>query len=196
VSAKVTLSKVLGKGFGTLSEYVFHYRRLDGTEGEMCREVYDRGHAAAVLLHNPTTDKVILVRQFRPPVMLNGDNPYMLEVVAGLLDGEAPEECARREALEEAGVTVKELERVTAAYGLCAAVTEVLTMFIGTYDDKDRQRGGGLAHEGEDIEVLEFSLNEAYGMIASGEIMDMKTIVLLQTLVFKRRGMVSGGYPS
>ncbi|EPE96930.1 NUDIX domain-containing protein [Rhizobium grahamii] len=186
MSAKVVFSKVLGKGFGTLTEYIFRYRRFDGTEGEICREVYDRGHAAAVLLHNPATDKVILVRQFRPPAMLNGDNPYMLEAVAGLLDGDDPEACARREALEEAGVVVKNLELVSASYGLCAFVTEVLTMFIGTYDDHDRQRGGGLAHEGEDIEVLELSFKEAYGMIASGEIMDMKTVVLLQALMLRR----------
>ncbi len=69
----------------------------------------------------------------------------MIEAVAGLLDEDDPETCARREALEEAGVVVKVLERVSAAYGICAFVTEILTIFIGTYDDKDRQRGCGLA---------------------------------------------------
>ncbi len=191
MGGKVISSRLLGKGFGTLTEYQFRYRRFDGDEAEMRREVYDRGHAAAVLLHNPATDKVILVRQFRPAVMLNGDNPYMIEVVAGLLDEDDPETCARREALEEAGVVVKDLERVSAAYGLCAFVTEILTMFIGTYDDYDRQSGGGLAHEGEDIEVLELTLNEAYGMIASGEVIDMKTILLLQALMLKKHAPLS-----
>lgn len=177
------------KGWGTLTEYVFRYRRFDGEVSEISREVYDRGHAAGVLLYNPVDDKVILVRQFRPPALVNGHNPYILEAVAGLLDGEMPEVCARREALEEAGVVVVELEFVSAAYALCSAVTEVLFMYIGTYDERDRRSGGGLAHEGEDIQVVELKLDDAYKMVLSGEIVDMKTIILLQALMLKRVGL-------
>jgi nudix-type nucleoside diphosphatase (YffH/AdpP family) len=152
----------------------------------MSREVYDRGSAGAVLLHNPDKDAVILVRQFRPPPMVNGHFPFLLEVCAGVLDGDSPEDCVRREAKEEAGVVVCELRAVCAAYGNPAALTEVVTLFIGTYVDHDRSSGGGLADEGEDIEVVELAVDEAYAMIAAGEIVDMKTIILLQALMIEQ----------
>lgn len=115
--------------------------------------------------------------------MVNGGNPFLLEVCAGVLEGDDPPTCASKEALEEAGVVVKDFRLITAAYGLPAAVTEVLGLFIGTYDSKTQQ-GGGLPDEGEDIEVLE--LQVTFQMISSGEIVDMKTILLLQHLMLER----------
>lgn len=189
MNAEIISSNQMYKGWGTLTEYVFRYQRFDGEISEISREVYDRGHAAGVLLHNPINDKVILVRQFRPPALINGHNPYIIEAVAGLLDGDMPDVCARREALEEAGVVVIELEFVSAAYALCSSVTEILFMYIGTYDECDRRSGGGLANEGEDIQVVEMKLDDAYGMVLRGEIVDMKTIILLQALMLKRIGL-------
>ncbi|MBD9491398.1 NUDIX domain-containing protein [Ensifer sp. ENS11] len=184
--ARILSSELLVKSWGSLTEYNFQYSKLSGELAEISREVYDRGHAAAVLLHNPISDMVVLVRQFRPPAMVNGSDPFLLEVCAGVLEGDAPETCARKEALEEAGVVVNDLRFVVSAYGLPAAVTEVLSLFIGTYDDSVRRSGGGLPDEGEDIEVIELPFQTAFQMISSGEIVDLKTIVLLQHLMLER----------
>jgi GDP-mannose pyrophosphatase NudK len=182
----IVASKKLCQAWGTLTEYHLRYRRPDGEIAEMSREVYDRGHAGAVLLHHRQRDTVVLVRQFRPPPMINGQMPYLLEACAGVLDGDEPEECVRREAFEEAGIIVGELRPVAAAYGNPAALTEVVTMFIANFEDEGRTTGGGLAHEGEDIEVVEVPFETAFAMIGSGEIIDMKTIIMLQALKIER----------
>ncbi|KSV62433.1 hypothetical protein N185_08455 [Sinorhizobium sp. GW3] len=191
---RILASEVVAKAWGTLTQYTFQYSKLSGELTEITREVYDRGHAAAVLLHDPKRDMVILVRQFRPPAMVNGSNPFLLEVCAGVLDGDDPATCARKEALEEAGVVVKDIRLITAAYGLPAAVTEVLSLFIGTYDSKTQQ-GGGLPDEGEDIEVLELPFQVAFQMISTGEIVDMKTILLLQHLMLERVAVTNNVSP-
>jgi len=185
-TTRILSSEVVAKAWGTLTQYTFQFSKLSGELTEITREVYDRGHAAAILLHDPLRDMVILVRQFRPPAMVNGGNPFLVEVCAGVLDGDDPATCARKEALEEAGVVVKDIRLITSAYGLPAAVTEVLSLFIGTYDGTEIQEGGGLPDEGEDIEVLELPFQVAFQMISSGEIVDMKTIVLLQHLMLER----------
>ncbi|OWZ89759.1 hypothetical protein B9J07_31115 [Sinorhizobium sp. LM21] len=191
---RILASEVVAKAWGTLTQYTFQYSKLSGELTEITREVYDRGHAAAVLLHDPERDMVILVRQFRPPAMVNGSNPFLVEVCAGVLDGDDPATCARKEALEEAGVVVKDIRLITAAYGLPAAVTEVLSLFIGTYDSKTQQ-GGGLPDEGEDIEVLELPFQVAFQMISTGEIVDMKTILLLQHLMLERVAVTNNVSP-
>jgi nudix-type nucleoside diphosphatase (YffH/AdpP family) len=108
MSVQIVSSKLLCRAWGTLTEYVFRFRRLDGQIAEVSRELYDRGSASSVLLHNPTKDTVVLVRQFRPAPMVNRQNPFLLEVCAGVLDGDDPEQCARREAIEEAGIYVND----------------------------------------------------------------------------------------
>jgi nudix-type nucleoside diphosphatase (YffH/AdpP family) len=163
------------------------YRQIDGQHAEMSREVYHRGHAAAILLHDPVRDTVVLVRQFRPPPLVNGQSPYLIEACAGLLDGDTPAECAQREALEETGIEATNLRLITAAYSNPAALTEVLTMFIGNYEGGGTlAASGGITEEGEDIEVLEMSFDEAFGKVSAGEIIDMKTIILLQALMIER----------
>lgn len=185
-SVEIIDSRPLSRAWGALTEYTFRIERSTGAVEEMSREIYDRGHAAAVLLHDPRTDNVVLVRQFRPPPLINGAHPYLLEVCAGILDGDAPAVCAEREAFEEAGVVVRDLRLVAAGYGNPAALTEIVSMYIGVYDDEGRSAGGGIAEEGEDIEVVELPFETAFAMIATGEIVDMKTIVLLQALAIER----------
>jgi GDP-mannose pyrophosphatase NudK len=185
-SGKILSSKVLGKGWGTLIEYVFQYEKLHGGLAEITREVYQRGDSASILLHNHKANTVVLVRQFRPPALLNGHNPYLLEVCAGMLDGDNPESCVRREAKEEAGVEVTEITRLAAAYAHPASLSEVQTMFIGSFDEDNRTLGGGLPDEGEDIEVIELEFEQAFAMISTGEIRDMKTIILLQALMIDK----------
>jgi nudix-type nucleoside diphosphatase (YffH/AdpP family) len=169
--------RVLSHKRHKFSEYAFDYRRRDGTWQSLKREVYSRGDAAAVLPFDPERGTVILIRQFRLPCFLAGYRQPLVEAIAGVLDGDAPDACARREAMEEAGCEVDALERVSAAFMSPGSVTERIHLFTGRY--RRTAKGGGLANEGEDIEVLELPLAEALAMVKSGAICDAKTIMLL-----------------
>lgn len=178
---RIVSEQVLSHDWGRLTRYEIDYRRADGHWQRQRREVYDRGHAAAILLVDPLRGTVILTRQFRFPVHLNGDDPGLIEACAGLLDGLGPEACARKEAEEESGYRVGRVVHLFDIYMSPGSVNEKLSFFMGRYDPGSRvSAGGGLAHEGEDIEVLELPLAEAIGMIASGAIVDAKTVILLQ----------------
>ena len=174
-------SDLLSDNWYTLRKYTYDYRNADGTWGEQQREAYDRGNGAAILLYNRDRRTVILTRQFRLPTFVNGNaDGMMIEVCAGLLDDDAPLDCARKEAMEETGYHVGEVEKVFEAYMSPGSVTEILYFFVGEYDaDMKQSAGGGLAEEQEKIEVLEMGFDEALAAVASGEIRDAKTIMLL-----------------
>ncbi len=149
----------------------------------MAREVLNSPDAAAVLPYDPEACKVILIRQFRAPVMHVEGHPDFLEAVAGLLDGDEPEACARRETMEEAGIRISELEPVGTAWSAPGMTTERLHLFLAPYAAADRVgEGGGLAEEHEEIEVLEIGLDELMGLLERGAIADMKTLALVQAL--------------
>ncbi len=150
----------------------------------MSREAYDRGNGAVILLYNREQKTVVLTRQFRMPTFINGnENGLLIEACAGLLDEDAPEDCIRRETEEETGYRIREAKKVFEAYMSPGSVTELLYFFIAEYAHEMKvDEGGGLAHEQEDIEVMEVPMDAALGMIASGEIKDGKTIMLLQYL--------------
>lgn len=184
---KLVREEVLVEAWGTLSRADIELRRRDGTWQSQSREVYDHGSAAAVLLCNPATGMVILTRQFRYPVHRNGDPAWLIEACAGLLDGDSPMQCAARESEEETGYRPYELIHAFAAYASPGSLTEKLDCFIGLYDAASKiSAGGGLHHEGEDIEVLELPFATAFAMIASGQIIDAKTIMLLQHAALTR----------
>lgn len=179
-------TQILSEDWGTLSRVTLDYQRDDGTVQRLSREVYDHGNAAAILLYNPESRSVLLVRQFRYPVMANGDPAFLLEVCAGLLDGDDPETCAEREALEETGHAPRDVVHVCDAYMSPGSVTEKVSLFLGHYGAETyRSAGGGLVDEGEEIEVVELAFAAAFKMIGTGEITDAKTIVLLQHLALK-----------
>jgi nudix-type nucleoside diphosphatase (YffH/AdpP family) len=145
------------------------------------REVFDRGNAAALLPYNPASRTVVLVRQFRLPAYLSGHDDLMVEAAAGMLDNETPERRIRAEAEEETGYRLRHVRKVFEAFMSPGAVTERLHFFVGEYDPSMRVgSGGGVADEGEDIEVLELAIDQALAMIADGGIVDAKTIMLLQ----------------
>jgi nudix-type nucleoside diphosphatase (YffH/AdpP family) len=170
---------VLSRKRYKLSEYDIDYRRSDGTWQRQTREIFDRKHAAAVLPIDPKRGTVILVKQFRLPAFLTGHKKPLVEVIAGALDNDAPDVCARREAMEEAGVEVSDLKEVFHCFMSPGAITERMHLFVGHYSAR-ASTGGGLHDEGEDIEVLEMPLADAFAMVERGEIVDAKTIMLLQ----------------
>jgi nudix-type nucleoside diphosphatase (YffH/AdpP family) len=175
-------NEVLSDNWYTLRKVTFDYRKPGGEWERMEREAYDRGNGAAILLYNNEQQTVILTRQFRMPSYVNGNPDGMLiEACAGLLDEHEPEACIRKETEEETGYKVRDVRKVFQAYMSPGSVTEVLHFFVAEYAaDMKVSEGGGLAEEQENIEVLEYDFEEAYGMIGTGEIRDGKTIMLLQ----------------
>ncbi len=178
--------QLLSDNWYILKKYTFELQRSDGQWQEQQREAYDRGNGAVILLYNRHKRSVVLTRQFRFPVFINGHNGFLIEAAAGLLDNASPEERIVAEAEEETGYRVSHVQKVMEAYMSPGSVTEKLYFFIAEYSENHRQNlGGGLAEEGEDIEVLEWPLERALSAIQSGEIMDGKTIMLLQHLALK-----------
>jgi nudix-type nucleoside diphosphatase (YffH/AdpP family) len=143
--------------------------------------VFDRGNAAAILPYNLAQRTIVLVRQFRLPAFVNGHDDLLIEAAAGLLDEASPEERIRLEAEEETGYRLHDVHKVFEAFMSPGAVTEKIHFFVAEYEPHMRiGDGGGLAHEGEDIEVIELSIDDALAMVGDGRIVDAKTIMLLQ----------------
>lgn len=173
--------RLLSDNFGTLKTTTFDWRRADGEWQTLARETYDRGGAATVLPYNLAQRTVVLIRQFRYPTYVAGRDELMIEAIAGMLDGEAPEVRIRAEAEEESGYRLHDPRKVFEVFMSPGALTEKIHFFVSEYEPGMRvSPGGGLVHEGEDIEVLELPIDEALAMIADGRIADAKTIMLLQ----------------
>ena len=174
--------ELVASGWHVLRRTTFDYRHRDGRWSTEARETYDRGNGAVILLHDVARSTVLLTRQFRWPVYVNGHPDGMLvEAAAGLLDADDPETAIRREAEEELGVTVGPLERVGRIYMSPGSVTELLHFYAAPYTPADRTgAGGGVADDGEDIEVVELPFAEALERCRDGRIADAKTILLLQ----------------
>lgn len=178
---RVEETKILSDNWYILKKATFSYRRKDGTWQRQSREVYDRGHGATILLYDPARRTVILTRQFRFPMFHDGYEDLLIEAPAGLLDNAAPEDRIRAETEEETGYRVRNVTKIFESYMSPGSVTEKLHFFTGAYSPADKiGNGGGQEEEGEDIDVLEVSFGEAVNMMARGEILDAKTIMLLQ----------------
>lgn len=178
---KIEDVSVLSDNWYILRTVRFQWRRSDRTWQQTTREVYDRGNGCAILLFNREKRSVVLTRQFRMPAYMNGYRDMLIEAAAGLLDDASPEERIRAEAEEETGYKVRHVSKVFEAFMSPGSVTEKLYLFVAEYDAGMRDgKGGGLADEGEDIEVLELPFDEAVAMMRDGRICDAKTIMLLQ----------------
>lgn len=159
-------------------------RGSDGTWRTERRETYDRGNGATILLHDVSRRTVLLTRQFRYPVYVNGHpDGMLLETPAGLLDEDDPETAIRREAAEETGVTVGKVEHVFDVFMSPGSVTEKIHFYAAPYrrDDVDGTRHGVEA-EGEDIELVELTVDDALAGVGT-TVVDAKTIMLLQWAV-------------
>ncbi|MFN8411713.1 MAG: GDP-mannose pyrophosphatase NudK [Anaerolineales bacterium] len=183
-SVQIIKTEILSDNWYTLRKVTFEIEKSDGTKTTQSREAYDRGNGAVILLYNQSQNTVVLTRQFRLPTYVNGNQDGMLiEACAGLLEEESPEECIKREAMEETGYEVGKVKKIFEAYMSPGSVTEMLHFFIAEYTHKDlRSEGGGVQEEEENIEVLEIPFKETLDMIEDGRIMDGKTIMLLQHL--------------
>ncbi len=174
--------ELLSDNWYTLNKITFDYQKEDGSWETQAREAYDRGNGAAILLYNKAKKTVVLTRQFRMPTYVNGnEDGMMIEVCAGLLDGDHPEDCIKKEVEEETGYLVDNVQKVFESYMSPGSVTEILHFFVAEYEDAMKVgEGGGAEDETENIEVLELSFDIALEMMKTGEIKDAKTIMLLQ----------------
>lgn len=181
-AVQIIQTEVLSDNWYTLRKVTFEIEKTDGTKITQSREAYDRGNGAVILLYNKSQNTVVLTRQFRLPTYINGNEDGMLiEACAGLLEKESPEECIKREAMEETGYQVGEVKKIFEAYMSPGSVTEILYFFIAEYSRNDMlTHGGGAEGEEENIEVLEIPFQETLTMIENGQIKDAKTIMLLQ----------------
>jgi nudix-type nucleoside diphosphatase (YffH/AdpP family) len=178
---RVTSVRLLSDDYATLKNTTFEWRRANGEWQTQARETYDRGNAAALLPYNLEQRTVVLVRQFRYPAYVSGYDDLMIEAAAGLLDNETPEVRIRAEAEEETGYRLGDIRKVFEAFMSPGALTEKMHFFVAEYAPSMRVgSGGGIAAEGEDIEVLELPIDQALTMIGDGRIADAKTIMLLQ----------------
>lgn len=179
---KNLVSKLLSDNYYILKKITFDYKLSNGAWVTQSREVYDRGNGAGILLYNKEKQTVILTKQFRMPTYMNDNKDGMLvEICAGMLDKDHPEACIIRETEEEVGYRLEKVKKVFEAYSSPGVMTEKMYFFVGEYTDAMKvSSGGGLDSEHEDIEVLEIPFNKAVDMLNNGEIIDTRTIVLLQ----------------
>src|SRR3954462_1415122 len=187
-SVQIEQTKPLSDEKGKLRRVTFRQRRRDGSWQQRKREIYDNGNSAAILPYDPQRKTVLLTRQLRLPIWLQDGLERMIEACAGKLDGEKAETRIIKEMEEELGYRIAKVERLFALYPSPASVAEKIEFFTCSYSPADKiSNGGGLADEGEDIEVIETTLKQAAAMILSGEIIDAKTVILIQCLTGRDR---------
>jgi GDP-mannose pyrophosphatase NudK len=175
---------------GKLVSVSYEQRRRDGEPQRRKREIYDNGNSAVILPYDPDRKTVLLTRQLRLPIFLQDGMERTVEACAGKLDGEEAEQRIVKEMQEELGYRITKVQRLFELYVSPAAIMEKISFFTCAYSPADRvSGGGGLKEEGEDIDVVETTLEQAAAMIAAGEIIDAKTVVLVQYLC---KGMQDG----
>ncbi|MGC1204506.1 MAG: NUDIX domain-containing protein [Flavobacteriaceae bacterium] len=180
--------KLLSDNYYILNRVNFDYLMSSGKWVKQMREVYDRGDGAGILLYNKQKKTVILTKQFRMATYLNDNKDgFLVEIAAGMLDKDNPEACVIRETEEEVGYRLKSVKKVYEAYSSPGVMTEKMHFFVGEYTDAMKiNEGGGLDSEHEDIEVLEVPFENAVAMLHHGEIVDTRTIVLLQYAIIHK----------
>lgn len=177
--------RILYKGFFSLLEYRFQYRKFDGSISEVVsREILERGHAVVLLAYDDKRDEVVLIEQIRIAAIETEDSPWMLELIAGMMDheNESIEEVAKREALEEAGIVVGQCKPIISYLASPGGLTEKLHVLVGQVDASTAKGVHGLAEENEDIKVHVVSREQAYKWVEEGVINNAASIIALQWL--------------
>ena len=177
--------RILYKGFFSLFEYRFQYRKFDGSVSEMVsREILERGHAVVLLAYDDKRDKVVLIEQIRIAAIDTQASPWILELIAGMMDhdNESTEEVARREAMEEAGIVIGQCKPIISYLASPGGLTEQLHILVGQVDSSTAKGVHGLAEENEDIKVHVVSRERAYKWVEEGVINNAASIIALQWL--------------
>lgn len=176
------------QGYFRIDRYRLRHRRFDGDwTPELTREVFERGHAAGVLLYDPARDAVVLIEQFRIGAYAAGLEPWLIEVVAGIIEpGEAAAEVARREAREESGCEIQALEPIGSFIMSPGGASETLSLFCGRVESAGAGGLHGLAEEHEDIRAIALPSDQALARLAAGEIANASTVIALQWLAIHR----------
>jgi len=189
---RVRHTRLLSHHWSRLTLVDFDLQRRDGRWQKVSWEVNDHGDGVVVLPFNAARRTAILIRQFRLPAYLGGHRERLWEACAGLLEeGEEPAECARREALEETGYVLSDLEHFGAAFSSPGTLTERMHVFLAQYEPDGREHDGGGVDDGEDIEVVECPLDEVARMADDGTIVDAKTLVVIARLRARRPELFS-----
>ncbi|WP_405605467.1 NUDIX domain-containing protein [Polaribacter sp. Asnod1-A03] len=176
-------SKVVSNIWAKLERVSFDFTFKNGKTERLTHEVYGRNDGVAVLLYNPLSKKVILSKQFRIPIYVAGvKGGFSIEVCGGAIDkNESPETTVIRETKEEVGYHIKEVKKVCTTFLSPGLMKEQVHLFVAKYKDEDKlEKGGGLASEHEEIEVLELPFLEALRLVENEDIIDARTIMLLQ----------------
>lgn len=177
--------RVLYKGFFSLLEYRFQYRKFDGTKSELVsREILERGHAVVLLAYDSKRDQIVMIEQIRIAAIETQNSPWLLELIAGMMDhdNESCEDVARREAIEEAGLTIGRCKPVISYLASPGGLTEKLHILVGEVDSSTAKGIHGLAEENEDIKVHVISREQAYRWVQEGVINNAASIIAIQWL--------------
>lgn len=181
---KLLSQRDLYKGFFRMTEYRFKHRLFEGGwSEEVKREVFERGNAGVLLAYDPKRDEVVLIEQIRIPAYETSEAPWLLEVVAGMVEqGESPEDVVRREAQEEAGVVVGRCEPIVSYLSSPGGTSERMHVYVGEVDATTAKGIHGLACENEDIRVHVVSREQAYRWVEEGVIDNAASVIALQWL--------------
>jgi len=177
--------RVLYKGFFSLLEYRFQYRKFDGSLSEVVtREILERGHAVVLLAYDAKLDHVVLIEQIRIAAIETQDTPWLLELIAGMIDhqGESVEDVAKREAKEEAGIDIMRCKPIISYLASPGGLTEKLHILVGEVDSSTATGIHGLDEENEDIKVHVVSREQAYLWVEDGLINNAASIIAFQWL--------------
>jgi ADP-ribose pyrophosphatase len=179
----VISKETLFQGFFRMVKYRFKHKLFEGGwSEEIEREMFERGQAAAMLPYDPARDEVVIIEQIRVGALEHA-HPWQLEIVAGVIDpDETSEQVIRREAMEEAGIEVNRIEKISSYYPSSGGCSELLDVFVGEIDATQAKGVHGLDYEGEDIKVHVMSREEAYRLVKNGQIENGASIIALQWL--------------
>lgn len=181
------------QGYFRIDRYTVRHETFEGgMSGDIVREVFERGHAAAALPYDPHRDEVVLLEQFRVGALAAGQEPWLIEVVAGIIDdGESPEDVVRREMIEEAGLEPHELEPVGPVLVSPGGTSEMLHMYCARVNTQDAGGIFGLDHEGEDIRAFIHPAGDVEDLLAAGRIVNGTAIIALQWFLLNRERLRS-----
>ncbi|PHR26016.1 MAG: ADP-ribose diphosphatase [Desulfotalea sp.] len=186
---QIISKKTLYQGFFKMVKYAFKHKLFAGGWSDVVeREIFERGHAIAVLPYDPVLDEFVMIEQIRIGALATSDSPWLLEVVAGIIDeGETPEDVCLREAKEEAGLDVQKLHKALSYLASPGGTTERLHIYIGLVDASSAQGVHGLEYESEDILVHRVPTSVAFEWIKQGKIDNAATLIALQWFAMNKQ---------